>query len=77
MRLLVNRGEPALTYVMPDVTGTEAERAADALRQQGLLRVTLTTVPAADRPPGAVMRQQPAAGAQVATTDMISLEVSR
>lgn len=76
VRLLVNRGEPALTYVMPDVTGTEAERAADALRQQGL-RVMLTTVPTPDRPPGAVLRQQPAAGAQVATTDIVSLEVSR
>jgi beta-lactam-binding protein with PASTA domain len=77
VRLLVNRGEPALSYVMPDVTGADAERAADALRQQGL-RVVLATVPAADQQQlGMVTRQQPAAGAPVATTDVVSLEVSR
>jgi beta-lactam-binding protein with PASTA domain len=77
VRLLVNRGEPAATYVMPDVMGTEGERAADVLRQQGL-RVAITTVPVgADQLPGAVMRQQPPPGAPVASTDVVSLEVSR
>ena len=89
VRLLVNRGEPALTYVMPDVVGTDGERAADVLRQQGL-RVAVATVPAAvpaieqppgtvtrEPPPGTVTRQQPAAGAPVTTIDVVSLEVSR
>jgi eukaryotic-like serine/threonine-protein kinase len=77
VRLLVNRGEPALSYVMPDVTGAEAERAADALRQQGL-RVVLATVPVGEQQqPGMVTRQQPAAGAPVSATDVVSLEVSR
>jgi serine/threonine-protein kinase len=77
VRLLVNRGEPAITYVMPDLIGTEADRAADVLLQQGL-RVAIATVPAeVDQVPGAVTRQQPPAGAPVATTDLVSLEVSR
>ena len=33
--LLVNRGEPATTYVMPDVIGMDGERAAQALRMRG------------------------------------------
>lgn len=83
VRLLVNRGEPALTFVMPDVLGTDGERAADVLRQQGL-RVAVATVPAiepapggATTPPGTVTRQQPPAGAPVASIDVVSLEVSR
>jgi eukaryotic-like serine/threonine-protein kinase len=76
VRLLVNRGEPALTYVMPDVTGADGDRAAEALRQQGL-RVAIANVPVTDKPPGTVTRQQPPAGAPVATTDVVSLEVSK
>jgi beta-lactam-binding protein with PASTA domain len=77
VRLLVNRGEPALTFVMPDVIGTDGERAADVLRQQGL-QVAVTTVPAAEQQPlGTVTRQQPPAGAPVASTDVVALEVSR
>jgi beta-lactam-binding protein with PASTA domain len=61
---------------MPDVTGTDGERAAAVLGQQGL-QVAVATVPAAEQPPGTVIRQQPPAGAPVATTDVVSLEVSR
>jgi beta-lactam-binding protein with PASTA domain len=46
------------------------------LGQQGL-QVAVATVPAAEQPPGTVIRQQPPAGAPVATTDVVSLEVSR
>ena len=38
--LLLNRGEQATTYVMPDVIGTDGQAAADALRSRGL-RVTI------------------------------------
>lgn len=76
VRLLVNRGEPALTYVMPDVTGTDGERAADVLRRQGL-RVAIANVPAPDKPLGIVTRQHPPAGGPVATIDVVSLEVNR
>ncbi len=76
VRLLVNRGEPALIFVMPDVTGADGERAADVLRRQGL-RVAIANVPMPDKPPGIVTRQQPPPGGPVATTDLVSLEVNR
>lgn len=81
--LLVNRAQPAPVYVMPDVVGTDAARAADAFKAQGL-RVTLA--PAQATPgastgtgtgAGTVIRQQPAAGAPVSAGDPITFEVSR
>ena len=51
VRLLVNRGEPALTYVMPDVAGADGEHAADALRQQGLRVAMVATLPVTDSRP--------------------------
>jgi hypothetical protein len=79
--MLVNRAEPALVYVMPDVVGTDAVRAADAFRAQGL-RVTFATpaaAPGAAATPGtgAVTRQHPAAGAPLTVGDPITFEVSR
>jgi eukaryotic-like serine/threonine-protein kinase len=75
--LLVNRGEQAMTYVMPDVIGMEGDRAAAALRARGF-RVSITgSQPYPGVPPGIVVRQQPAGGYQVAGADAISLEVSR
>lgn len=77
VRLLVNRGEPAITYVMPNVTGAEGEQAAEALRQQGLRVAVVATLPVPNVPPGTVTQQTPAAGSQVSATDIVSLEVSR
>ena len=75
--LLINRGEEATTYVMPDVIGTEGDRAAAALRARGF-RVTITgSQPYPGVPPGTVVRQTPAGGFRVGTADSISLEVSR
>ncbi len=88
--LLLNRAPPAPVYVMPDVVGTDAARAADAFRAQGL-RVTIVppaqavpaqvppvqAVPGAAASAGAVTRQQPAAGAPVSAGDPITFEVSR
>jgi serine/threonine-protein kinase len=75
--LLINRGEQATTYVMPDVIGMEGDRVAAALRARGF-RVTITgSQPYPGVPPGIVVRQQPAGGFQVAGADPISLEVSR
>ena len=75
--LLINRGEQAMTYVMPDVIGMEGERTAAALRARGF-RVTITgSQPYPGVPAGIVVRQQPAGGFQVAGADPISLEVSR
>jgi serine/threonine-protein kinase len=77
VQLLVNRGEPAITYVMPNVAGTVGEQAAEALREQGLRVAIVATLPVADVPPGTVTQQTPAAGSQVSATDIVSLEVSR
>jgi serine/threonine-protein kinase len=75
--LLVNRGEEGRTYVMPDLIGVDAERAADLLRTRGF-RVAITgTQPYPGVPPGMVLRQAPSGGFQVAPGDAISLEVSR
>ena len=75
--LLINRGEEATTYVMPDVIGTEGDRAAAALRTRGF-RVTITgSQPYPGIPAGTVVRQNPAGGFRVGKSDPISLEVSR
>ena len=75
--LLVNRGEEATTYVMPDVIGTDGERAAAALRSRGF-RVTITgSQPYPGVPAGTVVRQTPAGGFRVGGGEPISLEVSR
>jgi eukaryotic-like serine/threonine-protein kinase len=75
--LLVNRGEVAITYVMPDLIGTPGTRVADLLRRR-LFRVTiLGEVPYPGLPPGTVIRQTPQAGYQIAPGDPITLEISR
>jgi len=75
--LLINRGEQATTYVMPDVIGMDGERAAATLRGRGLRVSIVGSQPYPDVPPGTVVRQQPAGGFQVGPADPISLEVSR
>jgi serine/threonine-protein kinase len=74
--LLINRGEAATTWVMPDVIGMDGMRVADALRAQGF-RITITgSQPYPGIPAGTVVRQQPQGGFRVAASDPISLEVS-
>jgi beta-lactam-binding protein with PASTA domain len=75
--MLVNRAEQAATFVMPDVIGMEAARAADALRNRGFRVTIVGSQPYPGVPPGTVVRQQPSGGFQVAAADPISLEVSR
>jgi serine/threonine-protein kinase len=75
--LLINRGEQATTYVMPDVIGMDGDRAAAALRARGLRVTIVGSQPYPGVPPGTVVRQQPPGGFQVAGADAISLEVSR
>ena len=74
--LLVNRGEAPISYVMPDVVGVDAQRAADAFRARAF-NVTIAGQPQGQTVGGTVIRQQPSAGSRVALTDPISLEVSR
>ena len=77
VRLLVNRGEDRASYVMPDLIGVSAARAADLLRAKGF-RVSIGSQQSAPGiPPGIVIRQIPAGGYQVHPGDAISLEVSQ
>jgi serine/threonine-protein kinase len=75
--VLLNRGEQATTYVMPDLIGMNGERAADALRARGFRVSIVGSQPYAGVPPGTVVRQQPVGGFRVGPADAISLEVSR
>lgn len=75
--MLLNRGEQAATYVMPDLIGTPAERAAQALRTKGFRVTIVGSQPYPGVPPGTVVRQQPPGGFRVGPADTISIEVSR
>lgn len=75
--LLVNRGEQAATFVMPDVIGMDGERVAQTLRGRGFRVAIVGSQPYPGVPAGTVVRQQPAGGFQVGPADAISLEVSR
>ncbi|HTU99937.1 MAG TPA: PASTA domain-containing protein [Luteitalea sp.] len=75
--LLVNRGERGATYVMPDLIGVNAGRAAEVLRVRGFRVALVAEQPYPGVPPGIVLRQAPLGGFQIAPGDSISLEVSR
>ena len=75
--LLVNRGERDATYVMPDLIGVNADRAADLLRARGFRVAVVGDHPYPAVPSGVVLRQNPQAGFQIALGEAISLEVSR
>jgi eukaryotic-like serine/threonine-protein kinase len=75
--LLVNRGQRAATYVMPDLIGVHGDRAADLLRGHGFRAAVVGDHPYPGVPGGIVLRQNPQAGFQIAPDEPISLEVSR
>ncbi len=75
--LLVNRGERAASYVMPDLIGVNGARAADVLRAGGFRVAVVAQTPYPGVPAGVVLRQSPQAGFQVTPGDTVSLEVSR
>jgi len=75
--LLLNRGEQATTYVMPDLIGMDGERAAEAMRKSGFRMSIVGTQSVPGIPPGTVIHQQPSGGFKVASGEAISLEVSR
>lgn len=77
LSLLVNRGEGGATYLMPDLIGVNAERAADVLRTRGFRVALVGDQPYPGVPAGVVLRQQPQAGFQISPGEPISLEVSR
>jgi beta-lactam-binding protein with PASTA domain len=75
--MLVNRGERARTYVMPDLIGVNGDRAAELLRSRGFRLSVVGDHPYPGVPAGVVLRQNPQAGFQIAPGEPISLEVSR
>lgn len=77
VHLLVNRGEDRASYVMPDLIGVSAARAADLLRAKGFRVSIVSQQSAPGIPPGIVIRQLPAGGYEVHPGDSISLEVSQ
>jgi eukaryotic-like serine/threonine-protein kinase len=75
--LLVNRGDRAASYVMPDLIGVVGRQAAEVMRTQGFRVAVVAEQPYPGVPPGIVLRQHPEAGFQIAPGEPISLEVSR
>jgi eukaryotic-like serine/threonine-protein kinase len=75
--LLVNRGERAATYVMPDLIGVNGDRVSDLLRSRGFRVSVVGDHPYPGVPGGVVLRQNPQAGFQIAPGEPISIEVSR
>jgi beta-lactam-binding protein with PASTA domain len=62
---------------MPDLIGTDGERAASLLRGKGFRVAVVGQQPYPGVPAGVVLRQSPQAGFQIGPGDPISLEVSR
>jgi len=75
--LLVNRGAPGATYVMPDLIGVSGDRAAEILRAHGFRVAVVASNPYPGVPAGIVLRQNPQGGYQIAPGEPISLEVSK
>jgi serine/threonine-protein kinase len=75
--VVINRGEQAAGYVMPDLIGASSDAALDVLRSHGLRVSVVAQQPYPGVPSGVILRQSPAAGFQVTPDQPISLEVSR
>ena len=77
MTLLVNRGDPSVSVIVPDLIGSLGVRAAEILRGQGFRVAVTAEVPYPGLPPGVVVRQTPQAGYRILPSDTLMLEVSR
>lgn len=75
--VLVNRGDQAVSYVMPDLIGVDGDRAASLLRRAGFRVAVVGEHPYPGVPAGIVLRQHPSAGFQITPGEPISIEVSR
>jgi serine/threonine-protein kinase len=75
--LLVSRGARASRYVMPDLIGVNADRAAEILRARSFRVALVGLTPYPGVAAGIVLRQTPQPGSQIAPGEPISLEVSR
>ncbi len=77
VNLLVNRSDGSVSYVVPDLIGSLAVRAADILRSQGFRVAVTLEVPYPGLPPGVVVRQTPQPGFRIQPSETLALEVSR
>jgi len=75
--LLINRGEEAAAFVMPDVIGALSGRVVDILRHHGFRVTVAAEVPYPGIAPGIVVRQSPQAGFRIGYGEAVQLEVSR
>ncbi len=75
--LLVNRGQQANGYVMPDLIGVSGGRALDLLRARGFRVSVVGEIEYPGVPSGVILRQSPSGGFQIQPGEPISLEVSR
>jgi beta-lactam-binding protein with PASTA domain len=75
--ILVNRGERARSYVMPDLIGVAGDQAVAVLRGHGLRVAIVASQSYPGAPAGIVIRQNPSAGFEILPDQPISLEVSR
>ena len=75
--LLVNRGDPSVSVIVPDLIGSLAIRAVEILRTQGFRVAVTAEVPYPGLPPGVVVKQTPQAGFRILPSDTLMLEVSR
>jgi len=75
--VLVNRGERARSYVMPDLIGITGDDAVAVLRACGLRVTIVGTQSYPGAPAGVILRQSPSAGSAVTPDQPISLEVAR
>ena len=74
--LLISRGEPPRTYVMPDLTGRSEPEVRSFLGRAGLKSGPVRRDPEAGAPRGAIVEQSPPAGFPVRRGDLVSLTVS-
>ena len=75
--LLVNRGDPSVSVIVPDLIGSLGIRAVEILRTQGFRVAVTAEVPYPGLPPGVVVKQAPQAGFRILPSDTLMLEVSR
>ncbi len=74
--LLVSRGAPERTYVMPDLTGRMEAEAVRFLARAGLKPVPSRRDPGSHGAPGTIVGQDPEAGYPVRAGDLVTLTLA-
>ncbi|MGE5345047.1 MAG: PASTA domain-containing protein [Acidithiobacillales bacterium] len=76
MSLLVNRGLPEATWVMPDLIGRDVERVRAGFEAQGFRVGGVRTQSYEGAAPGTILRQYPPAGFPMSRKDALSFVVA-